>query len=393
MSDIKEYRKEHQENDYDKKLRTHKLKLYGIIGGIVVLVAVLATVLLIIKQKNSYSSYVTEYSVRRTDSGYAVYLCDESGYIRCSRDGAAAFSFKGTQKWNKTYEVNNISIAGQGNYFAVADTGNTGIYIFDKGGYISTVNTNLPIVKISISSQGLVAAILEDKEADYINMYDKDGSKLYSIKTTAQSDGIPTDISVSPDGKKLAAAFTSIKGTELATSVVFYNFGEVGQNENERIVGGFDAYGNQLVGDVEFLNGTSVVAVGENVISFYGIKEYPKLINNIEVNCKIEQIFYSNTNFGYVYTDEDDNLRKVCVYDSAGDKLFERKAEEQYTSFCFTEAGVMMYGDKEFLLINKKGREVIHSEFDGEISKIIPAGSNKDYLIVSLDKLYKIKFK
>ena len=67
MSDIKEYRKEHQENDYDKKLRTHKLKLYGIIGGIVVLVAVLATVLLIIKQKNSYSSYVTEYSVRRTD--------------------------------------------------------------------------------------------------------------------------------------------------------------------------------------------------------------------------------------------------------------------------------------------------------------------------------------
>ena len=34
----------------------------------------------------------------------------------------------------------------------------------------------------------------------------------------------------------LSVAYTAVKGQELATSVVFYNFDEVGQNEVERIV-------------------------------------------------------------------------------------------------------------------------------------------------------------
>lgn len=406
MSGIRGYRKEKlknevpqenasdgSKNDYKRKLKAHKLKNYAIVMGVALLLIGITVVLVVINRQNSYSKYVAENAIRRTDSGYADYIGYEDGFVRCSRDGVAYYAFNGTQKWNKPHEINNMSIVQRGKYFAVANVGSNEINIFSKSGYISTVNTNLPIVKISISNQGLVVAILEDEEADYINMYDQKGEKVYTIKTTVESNGIPTDISVSPDGKKLAVAFTSVKGLELATSVVFYNFDEVGQNENERIVGGFDSYKDQLIGEVHFLNDRDVVAVAENIISFYTIKEYPKLIKNIDITDEIRQVFYSENNFGYVYMDSEDKTNVLCVMDSDGNRLFEKVIDEKYNNFCFTESEIMMYGGKEFVLLNKKGKVLTNMDFESELSEIIPTDGNKDYLYITTDKIYKIKFK
>ncbi len=400
MSSIREYKKEKQKranspegelDDYKRKLRDHNLKrlLIFVIIAIVVVVAII--ILIVYAKKNNYSGYNIEDSIRRTDSGYATYLGDEEIYVRCSRDGAAAFGYDGTQKWNKTYEINSLGVDKAGNYLAVADVGGNEIYFFDVNGYITTISTTLPIVKISVSEKGLVVAILEDSDASYIDMYGKDGSKIYTIKTTASSDGIPTDASVSPDGNKLVVAFTSVKGVDLVTSVDFYNFDVVGQNESERIVGGFNIYDNQLVGDVEFLNETAVVAVAENLISFYTIKEYPKLINNVEIAERIEQIFYSESNFAYVYTGENGN-RNIAVYNLSGELQYTKSVSEEYNSFTFTKTGIMIYGNKNFMLLNEKGNEIISGEFDADISDIIHI-DGKEYLFISPDKIYKVKFK
>ncbi|MFQ8902977.1 MAG: DUF5711 family protein [Lachnospira eligens] len=35
-----------------------------------------------------------------------------------------------------------------------------------------------------------MAAVLEDNNANYINMYDTNGEKIYSVKTTLSGDGL-----------------------------------------------------------------------------------------------------------------------------------------------------------------------------------------------------------
>jgi hypothetical protein len=400
LSGIRDYRKEklkkvntsdNDTDDYKKRLRDHNLKKLLILVIIAILVVVGLIVLIVRIRKNNYSGYNIENTIRRTDSGYALYLGEEDIYIRCSKDGAAAYSYSGEAKWNKTYEVGNLGVDYAGNYLATADIGGNEIYFFNMDGHIATINTTLPIVKISVSEKGYVVAVLEDSEASYIDMYGKDGSKIYTIKTTPSSDGIPVDACVSPDGNKLVVAFTSIKGVDLFTSVDFYNFDVVGQNESERIVGGFNIYENQLVGDVEFLNETAVVAVAENLISFYTIKEYPKLINNVEITDRIEQIFYSDKNFAYVYTDDTGN-QNIAVYDLSGERLYNVEVAEDYNSFSFTDTGIIMHGNKEYMLLNDKGKKVISGEFDGDISDIVHVDGKK-YLFVSPDKLYMVKFK
>ena len=127
-----------------------------------------------------------------------------------------------------------------------------------------------------------MAAVLDDNNANYINMYDTNGEKIYSVKTTLSGDGYPIDVSISPDAKKLIASFIRVSGDEIKTDVVFYNFSDVGKNETERVVGGFN-YDDVIVGDVKFINDTMAVAVGENVVSIYKIKEYPSLEHTIKI--------------------------------------------------------------------------------------------------------------
>ena len=58
----------------------------------------------------------------------------------------------------------------------------------------------------------------------------------------------------------------------------------------------------------------------------------------------------------------------------------------------FISAGIMVHGGKKYLLLNEKGNEVISGEFEADISDIIAIGG-KEYIFVSPDKLYKVKFK
>ena len=217
------------------------------------------------------------------------------------------------------------------------------IYIFNKNGNIGKVDTSLVISQIEVAANGAVAAVLEDNEANYINMYDKEGNKIYSVKTTLAGDGYPLDISISNDSAKLIASYVYVSGEEIKTNVVFYNFSEVGQNETERVVGGFNHYNDVLVGDVQFLSNNIAVAVGENVISIYKIKEYPSLEKEIQIDNTIDRVFFGTDYIGLVLDNSDSGeLYKMVVYNFSGSKVCEAEFGTQVDNIQFDGSSVVM---------------------------------------------------
>ena len=44
---------------------------------------------------------------------------------------------------------------------------------------VGSVDTSLSISQIEVAKQGIVAAVLEDTTANYINLYNTDGSRLH----------------------------------------------------------------------------------------------------------------------------------------------------------------------------------------------------------------------
>lgn len=385
---------EDDQEDYKLKIKRHKRKVALIAAAIAI--AVIGLILFIWSRLDSikYSDYTISKSVNRDDTETAKYIDYGEGYLRYSNDGISYYSKKGNVIWNQTYEMQNPQIKICCDSIAVGDINGSSIYIFNQSGMVGSVDTSLSIVQVEIAKQGVVAAVLEDTNANYINLYSTDGEKIYTVKTTLAGDGYPLDISISDDATKLIASYVYVNGDSIKTNVVFYNFSEVGQNETERIVGGFNHYDSVIVPDVEFVNDTTAVAIGENVVSIYHIKEYPSLSKEIQIDSEIDRIFISDDYIGLVLKNSDSgDIYKMVVYDLSGKKKFEKTFNTQYSTIKFDGDSILMYNDKVFTLMNMHGKVQLTQNFDLPIESILSTGTRGDYVLISSKYIQNIRLK
>ena len=258
-----------KEADYEEirqRIVRHRIRMGLLIVLVIALIAGAVVLAMHLLDGYSYTSYSVTGSINREDTATSQYIAYQGGYIKYSNDGVSYYTDKGKAIWNQTYSMQKPQVKMCEECVAVGDINGNTVYVFNKSGLLGKIDTSLVISQIEVAANGAVVAVLEDNEANYINMYSKEGTKIYSIKTTVSGDGYPLDVSISNDAAKLIASYVYVSGEDIKTNVVFYNFSEVGQNETERVVGGFNHYNDTLVGDVQFLSNNIAVAVGENVI-------------------------------------------------------------------------------------------------------------------------------
>ena len=108
-----------------------------------------------------------------------------------------------------------------------------------------TVTTSYAIVKVRIASNGMVAVILDNDDNTWINFYNPDGSLVAENLTKIDDPGYPMDVAVSDNGVMMVT-FQYVDGSKTTSYVAFYNYGDVGQNEDDRIVSGY-TYENVVI--------------------------------------------------------------------------------------------------------------------------------------------------
>lgn len=396
MNNVSEAATHETEDDEIVKHRIKKHRRHMVIIAVIGVIVIAIAVVLVMRLIDGYvfTSYSVTGSLNREDIESSGYIAYGDGYIRYSNDGAAYYTAKGKALWNQTYSMQKPQVKICEDCVAIGDINGNTIYIFNKSGNIGKVDTSLVISQIEVAANGAVAAVLEDNEANYINMYDKEGNKIYSVKTTLAGDGYPLDISISNDSAKLIASYVYVSGEEIKTNVVFYNFSEVGQNETERVVGGFNHYNDVLVGDVQFLSNNIAVAVGENVISIYKIKEYPSLEKEIQIDNTIDRVFFGTDYIGLVLDNSDSGeLYKMVVYNFSGSKVCEAEFGTQVDNIQFDGSSVVMNNSTSFSVFNLKGKNVANMSFDMPASKVLPTGTRGEYILINTKYIQNIKLK
>ena len=83
----------------------------------------------------------------------------------------------------------------------------------------------------------MVAVILDNDDNTWINFYNPDGSLVAENLTKIDDPGYPMDVAVSDNGVMMVT-FQDVDGSKTTSYVAFYNYGDVGQNEDDRIVSG-----------------------------------------------------------------------------------------------------------------------------------------------------------
>ncbi len=290
-------RKETEDISYKKKLARHRLLIfYKILIGFGI-VAVIGVVLFFRYKNRTYTDYDTVNKITLSEAATANYLDLNGNVLRFSKDGASAFNMADSMLWNQTYEMQNPMIDICGDYAAIGDYKGTRIYVFNGNGLQGEIDTTLPVQTFCVSGTGSVATVLEENEITWVRLFKKTGEMIANDRTTMAKSGYPVRIAISEDGVLLAVSYLRIDTGAMSSSVAFYNFGDVGQNEIDNLVSGYD-YPESIMSEVEFMNEHTAFAVGDNQMVLFSGSQKPEMGERIPIEDEINSVFYGKDYIG-----------------------------------------------------------------------------------------------
>lgn len=334
-----------------------------------------------------YDSYKVEFNIDVEDNADNKYYAFGTGVLKYSSDGISYIN-DGKEVWNHGFEIKNPVMDICGNYVAVAEEGTNDISIYGAQGENLQVSAAYPVRGLEVSRQGVVAAVMSDDSAQYIELIAKDGTQIAIGRTVLQGDGYPIAISLSGDATKVAASYLAVTSGEAQTRIVFYNYSEVGQNETDRIVGGFNDFNDSIVPDIEFVSDNTVAAIGDNVFAVYNIKETPSEVAKVKIKDEIKSVVY-NENYIAMIIEEDTGKDILNVYNMKGKKVLSKSIDFHYTGIKLAKENIILYNDTQCKVISAKGVVKFDYTFGMGITSLIPL-DDTTYIIVSGGNIQKI---
>ena len=392
MRDIRKYR-EDKERDYKEKIRRHrqsKLRFLCIVMGTVAFV-VLAFFLY--HTLRVYSDYTIKNVLERTESSASVTLQIGENLVSYSKDGASCVDIEGNKVWNQTYEMQKPIIGVTEKSIAISDYNGRNIYVMDSQKILGTISTNMPIKDVAVSESGIVASVQEDGSTTWIYVYDAKGNVLVFFKTKMSNSGYPVTVALSPDAMLMAVSYLYVDSGVMRSSVAFYNFGEVGQNELHNYVGSFN-YTDSIIPYVEFMNGEIAVAVADDRIMFYKGNQKPVVLSETLLSQEILGVYSSKEHIGLVFeNDQGGSKYRVDLYNIEGEKEDSLEFDCEYTDIVITEKTILVYNKNEWNVYTIGGRKKFTGVYEENIHKIITTDSIEDYLIITDETLEKVVLK
>ncbi len=376
--------------DYGERKKRIRRRRKIIIGMAIIALLVGGGIYLYNLYNKSYTSFELLKSMENTVENGTQYLQYGNGVLKYSKDGATAIDKDGKLKWNGSYEMNQPIADVCGDYAVVADQGGTSIQIFDGKGFVESISTIHAIIKVEIAHQGVVYALQEADNMNYLFLYDKDGTVLGEKVTTMSADGYPIDISISDDGLKLITSYLTVNTGELTGIASFYNFGEVGQNWIDNLVGGFKFEGI-IAPRVFFNNNDTACVFKENGFMLIEYSEMPRVIKEISFENTIKSILYNEKYVGVVIDAGETGYRGLVVYNLKGEKILDKKLDFDYKEIRLVGEEIIMIDNVSCIVMKINGSVKFSHTFGSDIIALYPINSLDQYYYVSEKEIAQIR--
>lgn len=395
MASAREYFRNKQNElysrEYQQNLRRHRQKVTTIAIVSVAVIVIVCISIYIYNRNRVYSDYEVVNEIERKESDSSQYIQMEDQIVRYSMDGISGYDKDFQVIWNQSYEMKKPIIDVCGSYIAVCDTSGTTFYVLSKDGVKGEVDTQLPIKRIEVADQGVVAVLLEDGDVNRINYYDRMGTLLAETKAPVEKSGFIMDISLSNDGMKLAVSYMTMNTGSVNAKVAFYNFDTVGANEIDHLVSAQE-YEGAVVPQIEFVNATTAVVFGDSFFDIFQGSQKPVEQKKKEIDKEIRTIFHNETYFGMVLENEGDMPYLLKIYDMTGDEKLSLPLNQNYEQIKIKEENVYITDGSQCLIYNFSGRLKYEGNFKETIVDILPLNEER-MIVVQQDIIQTVRLK
>jgi len=374
--------------NYHKKIWAHRTMV--ILKYVLLICLVLLAVFGIRYYLNNrvYSGYSIASTTERNDTLTTKYALFGDNILKFSRDGVSYTDEKNSLLFSITYTMQDPILALSEKSGAVADKNGNQIYIFDQTQQKGQITTLLPIKRLTISNQGVVAVLMEDSNSTKLEIYDSAGKLLGEGVYDPKTAGYPMGLSISSDGTKIAIAFVQVSGSKMNSCVAVYNFDSVGANYVDNLVFAKN-YTDYMIPEVHYFDSSVMSAVGDGILAFYQGSQIPELVKEINFKEKIKSVFYGKDNVGLVFDTAEGSVLKL--YDTKGNLLSELSFDLGYDNIRISDKGILIYNDTEFGLYSYSGKECFRQTFETPVVEIFPTKSRSRYLFIYTNETQSVK--
>ena len=133
----------------------------------------------------------------------------------------------------------------------------------------------MPISRIDVASQGTVAVLMEESGTGYLALYGKSGELLAEGAIHVENGGTPMDIALSDNGQLLGVSMLEIAEGTAGTTVHFYNFSAVGQNQIDNLVASY-TYPDTIMPELVYAGNETMLAFADRGVYTFTGKIRPK---------------------------------------------------------------------------------------------------------------------
>lgn len=402
MSNIRSYLREkekrnqsYQEN-YTEKIRKHKLTIFYRVALVILLLTAIGVVLFIQYRDKVYTQMNQISTKERQVISGAKDIGLGSNLVTYSNDGISCMDSKGKALWNQTYEMQNPMIATCQDVLAIADYNGRNIYIMNSEKKLGEITTNMPVRNICVAANGVVMTIQEESKIAWIYIYDSQGKELVYFRTTMSDTGYPTAISLSDNAKLAGVAYTYVEAGALQTRVAFYNFGDVGENQIDNLVSGYN-YTDTFVPYLHFVNAETAFAVADNRLMIYSGSEVPETKMERLLDEEIQAVYNSDKYIGLVFFNSSgDSSYILRVLDLQGEEVVSIPFDFNSISdagILFGEELITIYNEKECLVYNFSGKQKYAGSFEKTVRTLIPSSGAFRYVVAYMDSIDVVELK
>lgn len=339
-----------------------------------------------------YSSYKVEYSTYVKDGNSMKYIAYDNGIIRYGRDGVTAVDRKGQSVWSGSYDMAEPKADTCGSSVVVADIGGRDLFAYKGEDTGVSFSVDYPIVQACISTQGVVAVVMEENSSNTIALYDpfQKSERLLAEIPTNVEDGYPVSIDLSPDGSSVVAAYLCVTAGAAQSRVAFYNFTDVGKNANCLV--GAHNYNDALISEVRFMGNSDVCLFGENGFYLWTNMKQPEKVAKKEFKNGIQSAFIDDDHVGVILK-KDSDTALMKVYTADGAEVLNISIDSDYTNAQIAGDEILLHSTTHCAIYRINGVKKFDKTLKSQISYFFPTSKTNRYFFIQNSRIKVIRLK
>lgn len=382
------------QDEIDQQIRRHRRKVVRRVIAAIFVIALLFVGIQLWSALRSYDSYEIRNKIEQQDSGSAKYETFLGKTVEYNNDGIVYRDLDNELIWNQSFEMSTPMLSICESYLAIYDQGGTSIYIMTTTGLSKKIETSTPISTVCVANQGTVAVLMKEDNVSTVRLYDRKGNELANGEFYVEKGSFPIDIALSYDAQKLAVDMLDVKEGKVSSTVSFYNFGSVGQNEIDNNVGTY-SYADMFISEISYVASDRMVALSDTGFLVFEGTQKPALKRQVDFDQEVQSVFCNNKYVGITYANakKEENWH-IKVYDLNGNTVMENDTAIAYNKIEFLNRNEVCVRDDYNCEIY-----TIHSirkfayTFDQTLYKILSGADATSYTFVLSGETDEVRLK